>query len=60
MSSNLTGSTAVSEPEPVRKLGDSVLENRNEQPPTDQRFVRRRLTYPELRFGDPDLDEIGE
>ncbi|KAG4405666.1 MAG: hypothetical protein M5F18_07390 [Asgard group archaeon] len=56
MSSNLTGSTAVSDPE--HRIGDSVLQNRKEVIPSETPRFKRRLTYPELRFDDPDLNEI--
>lgn len=57
MSSDLTGSTAISQ---QHQIGDNVLlhrkqirqKNSNFHPPT------RRLTYPELRFGNEELDEI--
>lgn len=57
MSSDLTGSTPISQ---QHQIGDNVLlhrkqirqENSNFHPPT------RRLTYPELRFGNEELDEI--
>lgn len=56
MSSNLTGSTAISDLE--HRIGDIVLQNRKEVILSEAQHVRRRLTYPELRFDDPDLNEI--